>query len=494
MSDDQREISDLLTIRREKLEQLEADGFAWPDRYQTTVSLNGFSRIAEGTEEVKIAGRVTALRQFGKLTFGRLTDALGDVQFALQSGTLGDDYAKALGAIDRGDHVGLSGTVMVTRTGEKTLDVHDWRLLSKSIRPLPEKYHGVTDIELRMRRRYLELVMDRDSTNRYLKRSLIFRYLRKFLEENDFIEIDTPILCSSASGAIAKPFITEYDALGMPAYLRIAPETYLKRAVAGGFNRVFEFARCFRNEGIDPSHLPDFTMLEFYAAYWNFHDMLDFTKSMLEDCIERLVAESPVESNDVSIDFESEWRVVSMRDLLVEYAGIDIQTSNDSESLRAEIDRRKEEFRWIDEIKGTPGVAYGNLVDLLFKKSCRPHLLRPTFVTNHPVELSPLARRSDIESGTVDRFQLVIGGWELVNAYSELVNPVDQRNRLVEQAKLRAEGDDEAMHLDEDFITCMEYGMPPMSGFGMGIDRLVALLTGVENLRDVTLFPLLKPE
>ena len=496
--------NEIARMRAAKLAKLNKEGFAWPDGFDVTTELCDFDRLDEGIEDISIAGRVVSMRSFGRLTFGHISDYSGIVQFAFQRSHLGDDFPRAIAKIDRGDHVGLTGTVMITRTGEKTLDVRSYSLLSKSLRPLPEKFHGVADRELKMRNRYLELVMSRDAVERFLTRTRIVRYLRNYLDDHRFIEIDTPVLVGTASGANAKPFVADYDALSIPVHLRIAPETYLKRAVAGGFKRVYEFARCFRNEGIDPSHLPDFTMLEFYASYWNYRDMLEFTRAMLQSLVhdlglERITSMVPdePERRDGTIEFTGEWPVVSMRDLLVEYAGIDVETCTDVHSVLESLKNRSrnaEIARFIAEEGSDETSSYAGLIDHLFKKLCRPHLVNPTFVVGHPVAMSPLARRNDENPRISDRFQLVVGGLEVVNAYSELVDPIDQRIRLEKQATLREKGDPEAMDVDEDFLRCMEHGMPPMSGFGMGIDRLAALLTGVENLRDMVLFPLLRPE
>jgi lysyl-tRNA synthetase class 2 len=308
--------------------------------------------------------------------------------------------------------------------------------------------------------------------------------------DHGFVEIDTPVLTNKASGALAKPFVTHYDALSTDVYLRIAPETYLKRAVAAGFNRVFEVARCFRNEGIDPSHLPDFTMVEFYAAYWNYADNMAFTEAMVKSLVETVAGGTTVRYGTNEVDFGGSWPRHSFRELIQRDSGIDIRAFPTADALREELRRRDLLLR---EDPHLTGAGYGSLVDALYKKVSRPKLVDPAFVIEHPTDISPLARRNDENPSVVDRFQLVVNGWEVVNAYSELIDPVDQRERLEAQAEARHAGDEEAMDIDEEFLTCMEHGMPPMSGWGMGVDRFVSLLTDCENLRDVVLFPLLRP-
>lgn len=431
------------------------------------------------------------MRSFGKLIFAHLQDADGRLQIALQKNHLGDRFEAYGDRIDVGDHIGVHGPLFTTRTGEKTVRVDEMEFLSKALRPLPDKFHGVADVELSRRRRYLELISDPAAVRRFKLRSQFIRSIREYLNDHGFVEIDTPVLTNKASGALATPFVTRYEALSMDVYLRIAPETYLKRAVAAGFNRVFEIARCFRNEGVDAGHLPDFTMVEFYAAYWNYRDNMDFTESMLKKLIEDTVGSQEIEYKGRSIDFSGEWPRKSYRDLILEDSGVDIATTKTKEDLIAAIEEN-------EIVLGDPAAVskagYGTLMDLLYKKVSRPKLVNPTFVVAHPVDMSPLARRNDSDPTVVDRFQLVVNGWEVVNAYSELVDPIDQRRRLEEQAAARAAGDDQAMPLDEDFLLCMEHGMPPMSGWGMGVDRFAALLTSCDNLRDVVLFPLLRPE
>jgi len=479
-------------VRREKLDLIREKGIIpYAERFETSYRLSQVAALPDDTTGVRIAGRVISIRHFGKLTFIKLFDYSGTVQVALQKNELGEQHDLFRDIVDMGDYVGIEGTTFTSKTGEKTVNTLSWVFLSKALRPLPEKFHGLSDSETKLRKRYLDMITSPETMDRFKKRTKIIKTIRNFLDANDFVEIDTPVLTNKASGAMATPFATHHNALDIDIFLRIAPETYLKRAIAGGFDRVYEFARCFRNEGMDPSHLPDFTMLEYYASYWNYEDNMDFTEKMLKHLLVDLVGSLDITYDGKSISFDGNWPRISFRDLLEKDCGIDINIASTKELLLAEID--KKEIR-IESPKPLAHLGYGTIIDLLYKKVSRPSIISPVFVTKHPVDLSPLARRSDTEKNHVDRFQLVVNGWEIVNAYSELIDPIDQAQRFAEQIKARSDGDTEAMEVDYDFLACMEYGMPPMSGWGMGIDRLTALLTDAPTLREVVLFPLMKPE
>ncbi len=486
-------MEDQVQVRLDKLAALRAAGKpAFAERFERTHRLGEAAALADGTAGVRLAGRIVALRLFGKLTFGHLFDESGRLQFSFQRNRLGESYEEFRKLCDIGDFIGVEGEMITTRTGEKTIDVSAWTFLSKAVRPMPEKFHGLVDAEQRLRRRYLDLVMTPEVLERFKKRTRIVSTLRAFLDAHGFMEIDTPVLSNKASGALAKPFLTHHNALDIDVFLRIAPETYLKRAVAGGFDRVYEFARCFRNEGMDPSHLPDFTMLEFYASYWNYEDNMKFTEALIKDLLQKVNGALSVTHQGTTINFGGDWPRTSFRDLILRDSGIDIDACRDRASLAAAIRDKAVDLggEGVDVAK----LGRGGLIDQLFKKVSRPKIVDPLFVIMHPAEISPLARRNDANELVADRFQLVVKGWEIVNAYSELIDPVDQRARLEQQAAARKAGDEEAMDLDEDFLLCMEHGMPPMSGFGMGIDRLAALLTDATTLRDVVLFPLMRPE
>ncbi|MCB9833182.1 MAG: lysine--tRNA ligase [Planctomycetes bacterium] len=476
-------------VRIGKLDRLAEAGIrAYPERFERSHDLAGARELPEGTEGVAVAGRIMTARVMGKLTFMTLQDQSGRMQVSVRQDDVGPEAYKVVKKlIDIGDFLGLRGKVYLTKTGEKTVAASSFELLGKTLRPLPEKWAGVQDQETCYRQRYLDLTMNRQSMDRFLLRSRLIRVMRRFLEENDFVEVETPVLSVKASGAAARPFASHHNALDMEVFLRIAPETYLKRCIVGGFDRVFEFARCFRNEGMDPSHLQDFTMLEYYAAYWNYEDNMDFTERLVQQVLEELFGTLQIEIGGETIDFSGSWPRVSFRELILGDCGIDIDQHPDADSLRAAIRAAGIQLEDVDKL------GRGNLIDQLYKKVSRPKLVRPTFLTRHPIDLSPLARRNDDQPEVSDRFQLVIKGWEVVNAYSELVDPLDQRRRLETQASLKAGGDEDAMDMDEDYLLAMEHGMPPISGWGMGIDRFCALITNQANLRDVVLFPLMKP-
>ena len=491
---------DLRQTRIDKLEKLAADGIPlWPDRYERTHTLEQAQKLEPGTKDVRLAGRVKVVRPIGgNLIFAVLQDLKGSLQIQL---TKKDEAGEILlekehltrfkKLVDMGDHVGVLGDMIVTKTGELTLRVREWTFLGKALRPLPAKWEGhqLADTETRLRQRYLDLIMNKEVRERFMLRTEIVRTIRTFLDEHGFDEVETPILTTIASGAAARKFETHHNALDLDVALRIAPETYLKRLIVGGYDRVYEFARCFRNEGMDPSHLQDFTMLEYYCAWWNYEDNMDFTEKLVKHTIGAVTGGLTVQRGERTLDFSAErWPRVAIRDLILRDAGIDIAEHRDTTSLRAAITDRQIAIDRIEHL------GRGALVDALYKKVSRPKLIDPIFLIKHPTDLSPLARRNDDDPDVVDRFQLVVNGWEVVNAYSELVDPIDQRQRLEEQSKLRAAGDDEAMPLDEDYLLAMEYGMPPISGWGMGIDRFVALITNQDSLRETVLFPLMRPE
>ncbi len=486
------DLNEQMKVRLDKIERLkEAGENPYADRFEVTHSPAEAIELEEGTDGVKIAGRIVAIRVFGKLAFGHIFGYNGKIQFALQKNVLEDRFKVFTKLTDIGDFVGLEGDIITTKTGEKTLNVQKWTFLSKTLRPLPEKFHGITDPELRLRRRYLDLIMTPEVMDRFKKRTKIIKTIRNYLDDNAFVEIDTPVLANKASGALARPFVTHNNALDIDVFLRIAPETYLKRAIAGGFERVYEFARSFRNEGVDASHLPDFTLLEYYCAYWNYIDNMNFTEKLMKHLLEEVNGSLELEYQGTKIDFSGDWERISFRDLILRDCGLDINKYETREELLAEINAQGIKF---DDDVDAKKAGRGTLIDLLYKKVSRPKLINPVFITHHPLDLSPLARKNDEDGEVVDRFQLVINGWEVINAYSELVDPVDQKERFVQQADARAHGDTETMDVDNDFVMCMEYGMPPISGWGMGIDRIVALFTDAQTLRDVVLFPLLRPE
>ena len=487
-----RQFSEQEIVRREKLNEIAKVCNPYPERYEITHSLKEASTLPDETKGVRVAGRIVFMRKMGKLSFVRLRDIEGDLQISIKIDLVGDEkyqFFKTL--VDVGDFLGAEGEIFTTHTGEKTLRVSSFEFLGKALKPLPEKFHGVTDPELCYRERYLDLIMNEETRKRFLLKYEFIKEIRRYLEDKGYIEIETPVLSNKASGALAKPFIAHHNALDIDVYLRIAPETYLKRAIIGGFTKVFEFARCFRNEGIDSTHLQDFTMLEGYGAYLNYQDNMTLMEDMLKTVVSKVFGTLQVKIGDKTIDFSKKWEQVTFRDVLLKYADIDILEFNDKEKLLNEIKRRKIE---LDTDADLNTIGFGNLVDVLYKKVARPHMIEPVFLTEHPIALSPLARANDDNKEITDRFQLVINGAEIINGYSELVDPSEQQRRLEEQARLKSDGDEEAMMMDMDYIMAMETGMPPISGWGIGIDRVIQVLTDTPNIKDNVLFPLMRPE
>lgn len=483
-----RELSEQELVRREKLKNIENP---YPERYEINYELSDASKLEDGTTNVRVAGRIILMRKMGKMSFLTIGDINGKIQISVKLDMIGEEEYKTFKTnFDLGDFIGVEGEIFTTHTGEKTVRAATITFLGKALKPLPEKFHGVEDVETVYRERYLSLITNDEEKAKFLFRSKFIREIRNYLDDAGYIEIETPILNNKASGATAKPFVTHHNALDIDLYLRIAPETYLKRAVVGGFNKVFEIARCFRNEGIDATHLQDFTMIEGYCAYYNYKDNMKFLREMLQNIIMKIFGTLVITIGDKEVDLSGEWEAISFRDLILKYSSIDIDVYNNKESL---LEKIKEEKIEIESETPLDNLGYGNLVDQLYKKVARVHVVNPIFLTEHPISLSPLARANDDNKEITDRFQLIINGAEIINAYSELVDPLEQMRRLEEQAKLKADGDDEAMPMDEEYIAAMEAGMPPISGWGMGIDRVVQLLTNSLNIKDVILFPLMRP-
>ncbi|MES2623049.1 MAG: lysine--tRNA ligase [Patescibacteria group bacterium] len=479
--------------RINKLKAIQDTGvIAFADKFDRSDLLAAAKQQAEGTR-VRVCGRIVFLRNMGKLAFIKLQDFSGQLQIVAKADVLNEEFDKLVDMIHVGDFIGAEGNIFTTQKGEISVLVEKFSFLSKSLRPLPEKWHGLTDTETVYRKRYLDLISNTETMDRFKFRSDFLRELRNFYNKYNFVEVDTPVLQTSASGALAKPFITHYNALDMDVYLRIAPEIYLKEAIVGGFDRVFEVARVFRNEGMDASHLQEFTMIEHYASYWDYEDNMKFTEEMFVEVVSKLKGSMTIECMNrdgemVSVDLTPPWDRKTFRDLLIEDCGIDIDLYPETETLKAAIQKLGIQLKDIDTL------GRGNMIDSLYKKVSRPKLVKPTFLTHHPIDISPLARKNDDNPLVTDRFQLVLNGWEIVNAYSELVDPIDQAERFAKQGEYREGGDEEAMQKDDEYVEAMEHGMPPMSGWGMGVERVVALLTNQPNLRDVILFPLLKPK
>ncbi len=486
-----REFSEQELVRREKIDKIREFCNPYPERFEVTHSLKEASLLEDETKNVSVAGRIVFMRKMGKMSFLKVRDVERDLQISIKIDLVGEEnYEFFKSNIDVGDFIGAVGEIFTTHTGEKTLRADQFVFLGKALKPLPEKFHGLTDLEACYRQRYVDLIMNQDTRNRFMVRVKFIRELRNYLDNLGYMEIETPILNNKASGATARPFKSHHNALDLDVYLRIAPETYLKRAVVAGIPKVYEVARCFRNEGMDASHLQDFTMVEGYQAYFNYEDNMKLIQHMLQTIIMNIFGTLKITFGDKEIDLSGDWGRVTFRELLMKYANIDIDIDNTKEKLLSKILEEKIE---VESETPLENLGFGNLVDVLYKKVARPHMLGPVYLTEHPTSLSPLARSNDDRPEISDRFQLVINGAEIVNGYSELVDPQEQERRLLEQASLKAAGDEEAMDMDYDYIGAMEYGMPPISGWGMGIDRIVQLLTGSESVRDVVMFPLMRP-
>ena len=487
-----RQFSEQELVRRGKVEEIKKYCNPYPERYEVTHSLLEASKLEDGTKDVSVAGRIVFMRKMGKLSFLRLRDIEADLQVSIKIDLVGEDsYSFFKSNIDVGDFIGVTGEMFTTQTGEKTLRADKYVFLGKALKPLPEKFHGLTDAELCYRNRYVDMIMNEDTRKRFLIRMKFIRELRNYLDNHGYYEVETPILNNKPSGAVARPFKAHHNALDIDVYLRIAPETYMKRSVVAGIPKVYEIARCFRNEGMDAAHLQDFTMIECYQAYFNYRDNMIFIREMLQSIIMKLFGNLDVQIGDKVVDMSGVWPTVTFREVIQEYSGIDIKEYDTKEKLLEKIKSEKIE---LDSETPIENLGYGNLVDYLYKKVARPNILGPVYLTGHPLELSPLARSNDFDKGITDRFQLIVNGAEIINGYSELVDPVEQEKRLLEQAKLKADGDEEAMDMDYDYIGAMEYGMPPISGWGMGIDRLIQLLTNSDNIKDVVMYPLMRPE
>lgn len=436
--------------------------------------------------ECRIAGRITALRRFGKALFAVLQDGADRIQVYLKKDTLGEDKYRVCELLDLGDWIGASGVLFRTKTGEFTLNVRDLTFLSKALRPLPEKWHGLTDVESRYRQRYVDLIANPPVHDIFIARSRIIAGIRQFLLEHDFLEVETPMMQPIPGGATARPFVTHHNALATDLYLRVAPELYLKRLIVGGFHRVFEINRNFRNEGISTIHNPEFTMLEFYVTYADYRDLIQLTEALFDRLAKDVLGTDTLEYQGQQIRLAPPWRRWAYYEAILEVNELDPAVIRDR-GKALEAARRL----------GVPVDQQGSLVAILneiFEATVEPKLFQPTFITDYPLELSPLARRKDSDPALTDRFELYIAGREIANAFSELNDPLDQRERFETQAGQREAGDDEAHYMDEDFLRALEYGMPPTAGEGIGIDRVVMLFTNQASIRDVILFPQLRPE
>ena len=488
-----------LVVRREKLATLIEAGKNPFEITKYDVTYSSVDAIAEFTEKestlaegetisVRIAGRMVARRVMGKASFAHLLDGEGKIQLYVSRDDLGDEDYQSFKKWDIGDIIGVEGILFRTRTGEISVHAKTATLLAKSLLPLPEKFHGLTNLEQRYRQRYVDLIVNPEVKRNFIIRSQFIKFMRKYLDERDYIEVETPVLNTIAGGASARPFITHHNTLDIDMYMRIATELPLKRLIVGGMNRVYEIGRIFRNEGMDPKHNPEFTSIELYQAYADFHDMMDIAEGIISGAAMEILGTYEVEWMGEKIDLTPGWRRLSMVDAVKEYAGIDFGAITDDAEAVAAANKIGV------ELADTADKTWGNALYACFDQRVEEKLIQPTFITMYPVEVSPLTKASPKDPRLTERFELFICHSELANAYSELNDPIVQRERFMKQLELRDRGDDEAEMLDEDFLTAMEYGMPPTGGMGIGVDRTVMMLTGNDTIREVILFPTMKPE
>ncbi len=485
--------SKLIQIRKEKIKTLQKNEInLYPNDFKPSCSVKLLKKlietkpdsIGENGDQFTMAGRMMTINKMGKSSFVRFKDGNDQLQVYLQKNELGDEAYSLFKKLDIGDFIGVKGPLFQTRTGEWTLLAKEFRLLSKSLRPLPEKFHGLKDPEKRYRQRYLDLIMNKKTRQIFLKRSKIIAHLRRFFEEKEFMEVETPMMQPIAGGAEATPFKTWHNALEMELYLRIAPELYLKRLVVGGFEKIFEINRNFRNEGVSTRHNPEFTMIEFYHAYADYEDLMDLTEEMFESIAQKISGSASIQYQGQVIDFQKGWQRIPMIESLVKIGGIDSEIIYDTKALL--------DFAKKNNIQIIKKDRHGKILTKLFDVLVEPKLIQPTFITGYPVEVSPLSRKSDTNPELTDRFELFIAGKEIANGFSEINDPEDQHDRFSMQVRQRDDGNVEAHMMDLEYVKALEYGMPPTAGEGIGIDRLVMLLTDSPSIREVILFPHMK--
>lgn len=496
MAKKDKEMNDQLLVRRQKMDELREEGIdPFGHRFERTHLASDLHTqfgdidkddLMEMDKKVTIAGRMMSKRGKGKVGFADLMDRSGRIQIYVRKDVVGEDQYHIFKRSDIGDHLGITGQIIKTDTGELTVRAEEITFLSKALRPLPDKYHGLQNQEQIYRQRYLDLIANRDSFERFQKRSKIISAVRSYLDGNDFLEVETPVLHNQAGGANARPFITHHNALNIDLYLRIALELHLKRLIVGGMERVYEIGRVFRNEGMDTKHNPEFTMLETYAAYYDFHDVMDETEGIFKAAAKAVTDDGIVNYQGHTVDLNQEFKRQHMVDAVKEYTGIDFwkpMTDDEAKKLADDNGVHYESY-W----------KVGHIINAFFEEKVEPNLEQPTFIYGHPVEISPLAKKNADDPRFTDRFELYIVTNEFANAFTELNDPIDQRQRFEAQVEERAEGNDEAEGIDEDYVEALEYGMPPTGGLGIGIDRLVMLLTDAPSIRDVLLFPTMRPE
>lgn len=489
MSGTEENLNELLMIRREKLKELMDMGENpfLVEKYDVTHYSTDIKDSYDDFEgqEVSIAGRLMSKRGHGKVSFMDLQDSKGRIQIFAKMNLLGEEAYKKLGMSDLGDIIGVKGEVFTTKTGEVSIRASEITLLSKSLQILPEKFHGLKDPDLRYRQRYVDLIVNPEVKETFMLRSKIIKAIREYLDERGFLEVDTPILNTIAGGANARPFVTHHNTLDIDMYLRIANELYLKRLIVGGFDKVYEMGRMFRNEGMDHKHNPEYTAIELYQAYVDYEEMMNITEQIVAYAAEKALGTTKINYQGKEIDLTPPWKRMSMIDAVKEYTGIDFN----------EIDTDEEAVK-IAKSKGleiASDMKRGNVISEMFEEFCEEHLVQPTFITHHPVEISPLAKRNPDDPRLTNRFEAFVNTWEIANAFSELNDPIDQKERFLDQVKKRDAGDMEAQMMDYDFVNALEVGLPPTGGLGIGVDRLIMLLTNQVSIRDVLLFPTMKP-
>ena len=487
-----RELSEQERVRRSKLEEIRQVCDPYPDKFERTHRIREARELEDGENGVRIAGRVTFMRKMGKLSFIRIRDLEGSIQLEFKVDVVGEEKYKFFKTmIDSGDFIGVEGEMFTTQTGEKTLRVHSFEFLGKALRPLPEKFHGLTDTEIKYRQRYVDLIMNEESQKIFLGRSRFYSFLHRYLDSHGFLEVETPIMQTSVSGASARPFFTHHNALDLDLNLRIAPECYLKECIAAGYDRVYEVSKCFRNEGMDSEHLQEFTQVEWYCAYWNFEDNIKFYKKFINDLFIELTGSSVVNYQGHELDFGKEvWpriNYVEEMNKILEFDFLDIDDPNELKDKVVE--KGLFSYAELEDYK-----SISQIIDFIYKNKIRKNIIEPTIIYHYPAVLMPLAAHNKEDDRITDVFQVVVCGSELCKAYSELVNPEIQRKAFEDQLKAKEQGDDETMDLDEDYLLAMEQGMPPISGLGFGIDRLIMFIYNAESIRDVVLFPTMKPK
>lgn len=483
-----QDYGELIRVRREKLAALQSEGndpfqiTKYDVTHHSTEIKQQFDQLEGKT--VSVAGRMMSKRVMGKASFCNVQDLSGNIQSYVARDNLGEDAYKAFKKMDIGDIVGICGTVFKTKTGEISIHAEKVILLSKSLQVMPEKFHGLTNTDMRYRQRYVDLIMNAEVKDTFIKRSRIISAVRRYLDGQGFMEVETPMLVANAGGAAARPFSTHYNALDEDVKLRISLELYLKRLIVGGMERVYEIGRVFRNEGLDTRHNPEFTLMELYQAYTDYHGMMDLTENLYRHVAKEVLGTTAITYNGVEMDLGKPFARITMVDAVKKYAGVDFNEIHTLEEAQAAAKAHDVEFE--------PRHKKGDILNLFFEKYAEENLIEPTFVMDHPIEISPLTKKKPENPEYVERFEFFMNGWEMANAYSELNDPIDQRERFAAQEELLAQGDEEANHTDEDFLYALELGMPPTGGIGFGIDRMVMLLTDSASIRDVLLFPTMK--